>query len=91
MPRLMVALLTVAVLASAVGVVYVRNQSRVRFVQLQGLQAERDRLNVEWGRLLLEEGTWAAHGRVEKVARQRLDMAMPTPDAIVTVRVEKQR
>lgn len=91
MPRLTVALLTVAVLACAVGVVYVRNQSRVRFVQLQALQAERDRLNIEWGRLLLEEGAWAAHGRVEKVARERLDMAMPAPGAIVTVRVEKQR
>lgn len=77
------ALLAVAVTATAVGVVYSKHRSRRLFVQLQQLERDRDSLNVEWGRLRLEEGTWAAQGRIERVARQRLDMRMPAADDVI--------
>lgn len=82
----LVAALGVAVFASAVSVVYVKHASRKLFVELQGLERERDALNVEWGQLHLEQSTWATHGRIESVARDRLGMQVPGADAIVLVR-----
>ncbi len=66
-----------AVLGSAAGVVYVKHQARTLFVELERLSGERDRLNVEWGRLQLEQSAWSAHGFVEQVANQKLQMTVP--------------
>lgn len=84
MPRRM-ALLSAAILVCAVLVVEARHESRMLYTQLQGLQTERDALNTEWEKLLLEEGTWGQHRRVEQTARTRLDMSIPGRDRIVVV------
>jgi len=84
MPKRIV-LLAAAILICAVLVVEARHESRLLFAQLQGLQLERDALNTEWEKLLLEEGTWGQHRRVEETARRRLDMAIPGRDRIVVV------
>ena len=34
-------------------------------------------LHEDYGRLVLEQSTWASHYRVEKVARNELEMAAP--------------
>ena len=68
--RLAVAVLWVAVLASALGVVYGKQQARNRFNELQKLTTQRDDLDIEWGQLQLEQSTLAASGRVENVARE---------------------
>lgn len=52
--KLLLALLLAGVIASGIGVVYARHQSRALFVQLQSLLSERDALNIEWGQLQLE-------------------------------------
>ena len=75
--RLAVAVLWVAVLASALGVVYGKQQARNRFNELQKLTTQRDDLDIEWGQLQLEQSTWATHGRVERVARDDLRMVIP--------------
>jgi cell division protein FtsL len=67
------ALLT-ATIASAIGVVYARQQSRLAFVELSHLGNERDNLNFEFGRLQLEQATWAENNRIEQIARGRLGM-----------------
>jgi cell division protein FtsL len=77
--RLLVAVLWVAVLASALGVVYGKQQARNRFNELQKLTTQRDDLDIEWGQLQLEQSTWATHGRVEQVAHD--DLGMVTPQA----------
>jgi cell division protein FtsL len=79
-------LLASAVFASALGVVYTQHQARKSFVELQALQAVRDELNIEWGRLQLEQSTWATHGRIEVIARDKLDMMIPSPAAVVLVK-----
>ena len=61
----------------AVAVVELRHESRVLYAQVQKLQQERDTLNVEWGQLLLEEGAWSQHRRIESVARAQLGMELP--------------
>lgn len=86
MPRRLV-ILFVAVLVVSVIVVQMRHESRQRFAQLQAQQAERDALNVEWGKLLLEEGAWSQHRRIEIMARNRLNMNTPEAANIRVVRV----
>ena len=76
-------LLTAAVGVSAIGVVWAKHESRKRFVQLQNLQEQQAHMDVEFGQLQLEQSTWATHGRIERLARQKLDMHIPTPDEVV--------
>lgn len=72
-------LLWTGVLASAIGVVYVRHEARTLFAELERLSGERDRLNIEWAKLRLEQGSVAQPVRVERVVGDRLDMALPEP------------
>lgn len=69
--------LLVMVVSSAVAVVYARHESRRQFVDLQQLSRERDELDIEWGRLQLEQGAWSSHGRIERIAREKLNMRLP--------------
>ena len=78
-------LLTAATFASAVSVVYVKHLNRKLFIELQTLERERDRMQEEWGQLLLEQSTWATQERVERIARDRLDLDTPPPNRIVLV------
>ena len=78
--------LIVVLLVSAVGVIYTKHVSRSEFIVLQNLNQQRDKLNEEWGRLLLEESTWASPNRIEQQARARLDMIVPTPDMTVVIK-----
>lgn len=86
MPRGLM-ILFAAVIVVSVAVVQTRHESRQLFAQLQGQQMERDALNIEWGKLLLEEGAWSQHRRIEQMARQRLDMNTPESASIRVVRV----
>ncbi|OGI37561.1 MAG: cell division protein FtsL, partial [Candidatus Muproteobacteria bacterium RBG_16_64_10] len=79
--------LLLALMASAIAVVQLKHETRQRFVELQALQAQRDALNVEWGQLLLEEGAWSQHRRVEVLARTRIGMSVPDPRNVAVVRL----
>jgi cell division protein FtsL len=79
------AVLTLMVFCSAIGVVYNKHLSRQLFTQLQAQQQEVDSLQVEWSQLLLEQGTWASDARVEKVAREHLQMVLPEPNEVVVI------
>lgn len=81
----MLGVLTVTVILTAILVVGLRHEGRALFTQLQSLQSQRDALNIEWGKLLLEEGAWSEHRRVETLAHRRLGMATPDPRDIVIV------
>ncbi|MDT8382946.1 MAG: cell division protein FtsL [Gammaproteobacteria bacterium] len=78
--------MVLAVLASAVAVIEVKHESRKRFVELQALEKMRDAMNVEWGQLQLEQGTWSTHSRVERLARKNLQMVMPEMQSVVIVK-----
>ncbi len=71
------------VMASAISVVYSKHLNRKVFVELQQINKSIDELDVEWGRLQLEEGAWADHGRLEKVARKELKMLLPGINSVV--------
>lgn len=72
-------------LGSALALVYARYQSRVLFAQSQSLSSERDRLDIEWRRLQLEQGALATSARVENIAREKLGMRLPRSSEIVMV------
>lgn len=74
------------VLVSALGVVYAKHQNRKLYAELTALQGQRDAMEVEWGRLQLEQSTWATNGRIEKIARQRLHMRNVDYDKVVIVK-----
>ncbi len=85
MGQLLTLVVALALFASSLGVVFSTHQARRLFVELQGLQKVRDELNTQWGRLQLEQSTWATHGRIEKIANNKLDMVIPPPGAVVIV------
>lgn len=82
----LMALLLVLVMSSAFGVIYSKHKSRKLFVEVQQLKKQLDALNVEWGRLQLEQSAWSAHGRIERIARKRLNMTIPLANEIVYVK-----
>lgn len=79
--------LLVSVVASALGVVWTRHESRVLFVSLTALQNQRDELNIEYGRLELEQATHAEPRRIDDEARQKLGMLEPRPQDIRLLRL----
>jgi cell division protein FtsL len=79
-------LLWLAVLASAVQVIYARHNARDMFVRLEKLNAERDSLDIEWGRLQLEQSYWSSHAFVERVANAKLKMSLPQTRDVRIVR-----
>ncbi len=79
------AVLAAAVTSTGVLVVQVEHQARQLFVELESLNRERDRLQADWGRLQLEESTWATHGLIEAIARERLNLRQVEADAIILV------
>ena len=83
--RLVVALLVVANVLTGIAVVFARHEHRQLFTQLSKLEAARDELNIEFGRLQLEQATWAESNRIDQVARTRLGMAFPKTEDIVVV------
>lgn len=81
-----VAVLLAAVVITAIGVVHAQHAHRQAFVALSRLEKARDELNIEFGRLQLEQATLAESNRVERIARARLAMRTPEPAEIVVVR-----
>ncbi len=79
-------LLFAVVMATAIGLVYSKHKTRVLFVELQQLNKEVVSLNTEWGRLQLEQSAWSDHGRIERIARERLDMSLPEADQVAFIR-----
>ncbi|HLB31185.1 MAG TPA: cell division protein FtsL [Gammaproteobacteria bacterium] len=65
------------VFATAVANVYSQHQARKLFVEIRDLEKARDHLDEEWGRLQLEQKTWATDERVESLARRELGMTEP--------------
>lgn len=81
-------LLGLAVVATATSVVYTKYLTRIEFVDLQAVRAARDALDVEWGRLRIEEAALATQTRVERTARQTLKMHLPRTNELRVVEVK---
>ncbi|HYM35329.1 MAG TPA: cell division protein FtsL [Steroidobacteraceae bacterium] len=91
MNKLLVAISAMLLLASAIGVIWTKHQSRTVFIELQRLQAERDRLDIEWGQLKIQQSYSATPGRVEQVAFVDLKMVTPRPSDVRIVQPESRK
>jgi cell division protein FtsL len=83
---LLLPLLWLAVLGSAVQVIYARHTARDTFVRLEKLNVERDSLDMEWGRLQLEQSFWSSNAFVERVANAKMKMSLPQTKDVRIVR-----
>jgi cell division protein FtsL len=77
--------LSVALVATGVWLVMAKYEARQLFAELEALNREQDRLEVDWGRLRLEQSTYATHPRIESIAREQLHLRMPQPAQLIVV------
>jgi len=70
-------LLIAGTVGTGIGIVYTKYLSRVAFVELQALRTERQKLEVRWGQLRLEEAALTTQHRIETKARKLLGMYLP--------------
>jgi cell division protein FtsL len=84
--RLIIVLIAlVAVIGSALGVVYSRHESRRNAVELGLLEDQRDAYIAEWSRLQLEQAWLADASHVESKAREQLRMESPAEARILVI------
>lgn len=74
------------ILISALAVPYSAHWSRTLLNELDSEMKQREKAQAEWGRLVLEQSTWTAHHRVERIARSQLDMRVPSAVEVVLVK-----
>ncbi|SFW20168.1 cell division protein FtsL [Nitrosovibrio sp. Nv17] len=78
-------LLTLILIACALGVVTSQHRARKLFVELEKEQEQTAQLAVEWGQLQLEQSTWAMPARIEQIATGRLRMRVPDATRIQVI------
>ena len=76
-------LLAISVLVTSIYVIETAYQTRQMYSALQDLRAERNRLKIEWGRLMLERGAVSADMRIDAMARDRLSLSSPARDNVM--------
>lgn len=79
-------ILLIMTFVSAISVVYVKHYNRKLFVELQYQEENRDNMAIEWGKLQLEQATWATHMRIESIARNELQMIIPENNDVIYVK-----
>lgn len=89
MTRINLFLLAVAIL-SAMSVINARHLSRKLYSELHKEQKFAADLEIEYGRLQLEQSTWAAQALIEEAATTRLHMQIPHPRDIQIIQSNKR-
>lgn len=83
--KILLLLIAMAVF-SALAVVYTKYRIRMVFAETQRLEQMLIAVDEDWGRLQLEQNTWAEHSRIEMLARNRLGMVLPARESIIYLR-----
>ncbi len=81
----LVIVLSFAVFASGLAVVYSKDLNRRLFMGLQNEQMTQDALQTEYGQLLLEQSTWSTQARVQQIAENQLQMQVPDARNVVLI------
>lgn len=74
-----------ALLLSALGIIYVKEQQRGLLSDVSRLQQVQNKLQVRQGQLLLEENTLMAQHRLETVSQGTLGMTLPKTTKVILV------
>lgn len=80
--------LLLIVLISALAIVYVTNEHRISFSELQRLEQQTNQLQLQWGQLLLEQASLATPARVEQLAVEKLQMKLPADKETFVLRTQ---
>lgn len=80
-----VGVLVLGLLISAFGVIYAKDLNRRLFIQYEDLQQQEQYYQVEWSKLLLEQGAWSTQARIQRLAQQQLNMVIPSTRNVVFV------
>lgn len=84
--RAFILLLLIGLVAtSAIAVVMARHQHRKGFIELTSLEKQRDEINIDFGRLQIEQATWSETNRIEQIATSKLGMKFPEGAEVVVV------
>lgn len=78
-------LLALILITSALGVVTSQHKARSLFAALENEHEIARQLDVKWGQLQLEQSTLAMHGRIEQIARIKLNMKAPSVSRVQIV------
>jgi cell division protein FtsL len=81
-----VVLMFILIIWLAISVVGNRYQARHLYTELQALEKQRDELNLTWSRFRLEKSASLNHTRIERQARDNLNMKMPDVIDIKVIR-----
>lgn len=77
--------LAAAVVGTGLSIVAAKHEARQLFAELEELNREQDRLQIDWGRLQIEQSTFATHSLIESIARERLELRLPEPNEVMLV------
>lgn len=80
-------ILSLVVIFNAVSVVYTSHISRQLTSRWDQLLQQRDKLDIEWRNLLLEEQSQTEHSRITRIATKELHMHRPAPSEEVVVKI----
>jgi len=67
-------ILMFCILATAFALISMSHEQRQLFAELETLQQDRDKLDIEWRTLRLEQRVMAEHSRLEQIAKEKLGM-----------------
>lgn len=74
--------LALVLVACALAVIQAQHRARTYFVELERLKKEARVLDEQWGKLQLEQSTWANPARVDALARTQLGLVSPPPERV---------
>ncbi len=82
-------LLVFVLVACALGVVASQNKARKIFLALENEKKIAQRIEVEWGRLQLEQSTLVMRERIESKATEELGMRVPSATQVQIISAKK--
>ena len=78
--------LSLALLGSALAVIYNTHYSRKLFIEIQQQERALEQYDIDWGKGKLELTTLAEANRVEQVAVEKLKLVMPLRENIIYIK-----
>ncbi len=79
-------ILWIAVIASAVGVVYVKNLERHYVHQITQVNHKNDQVAIQKAQLLLGKSMWSSPARIRRLAGEHLNMRQAKSEALIVIK-----
>ncbi len=86
---ILIALLLLLSLISSITVIFVKNQYRNMFIEMQQIKSQEQKLNTQHSQLLLEQSTWQSQGRVANSAEKKHNMKEITPNDMKIIKIHQ--